>query len=110
MRKFRVFVHGINFQMPAQDKVVPELLGFYTNAFIEAESAEKAEFLAIDLLRDHPSLKGVLNAREDPPRLFAEEIIEIEDWPPDTARPLTGLAFYDDPDVSWRKESQRANI
>jgi hypothetical protein len=87
----------------SQDAV--ELLGFYTNVFVEAESPEKAESIVVDLLRDSPTLgRDVLNSRENPPRLFVEEVEEIADWPPDTTRPLTGFAFYDDPDVSWRQK------
>lgn len=110
MYKFRVFVHGINFQMRAPDEDVIECLGFYITGFVEAESPERAEGLVIDLLRGHATLQeNVLNPREDPPQLFVEEITEIEDWPVDTKRPLTGFAFYNDPEVSWRKDNSSAN-
>jgi hypothetical protein len=109
MPKFRVFVHGINFQMRAPDKDVAELLGFYTIGFVDALSPQKAEELVIGLLRDHTDLReDVLNPQEDPPRFFVEEIAEIADWPTDTKRPLTGLVFYNDPDVSWRKDNPSA--
>jgi hypothetical protein len=109
MHKYRVFVHGVNFQMHTHHQEAVELLGFYTTVFVEAESREKAESAAVDLLRDSPNLReDVLNPLEDPPRLLVEEIEEIADWPPDTTRPLTGFAFYDDPDVSWRQSDEHA--
>ena len=97
MPKFRAFVHGVNFHMHLSDSEVVERLGFYTNVFVEADSPEAAELLAVDVLRDDTKLNdGVLNARDNPPRLFVEEIEEIAEWPADTARPRTGLALYDE--------------
>src|SRR2546429_10007738 len=109
MRKYRAFVHGVNFQMHTHGRDVVQPLGFYTNVFVEAESTEKAESIVIDLLRDSPKLRAdVLNPRDDPPRLFVEEIEEITDWPVDTIRPLTGFAFYDDPNRSWGPRQEQA--
>jgi hypothetical protein len=97
MPKYRAFVHGVNFHMHLSDAKEVERLGFYTNVFVEAESVAAAELVAVDVLRDDPDLRqGVLNPRDDPPRLFVEEIKEIADWPADTARPRTGLALYDE--------------
>lgn len=97
MPKFRVFVQGVNFHLHLSDAEVSERLGFYTNVFVEAESSQAAELLAVDVLRDDAKLKeGVLNPRDDPPRLFVEEIEEIAEWPADTARPRTGLALYNE--------------
>jgi len=111
MLKFRVFIHGVNFQIRDRDKDIIEPLGFYVTAFVEAESPSKAESIAIDLVRDKPGLReSVLNPRDDTPRMFVEEIVEISDWPPDTARPLTGFAFYNDPNISWRQKDKRASI
>ena len=101
VRKYRVFVHGVNFQFP--DPGPAEPLGFYVTAFVEAESPEVAESTTVELLRNKPELRDeVLNPHRDPPRLLVEEIEEISEWPVDTVRPLTGIAFYNDPDVSWR--------
>jgi hypothetical protein len=70
---------------------------------VEADSPEQAEQIVVDLLRADPRLQeGVLNSREGPLCLFVEEIEEISEWPADTIRPVTGFAFYDNPDVSWR--------
>ena len=108
MSKYRAFVHGVNFQIRNLDRDLVEPLGFYTNAFVEAESPEAAELLVVELLRDDPKLRDTaLNPRDDPPRLFVEEIEEIEDWPPDTAHPLTGFAFYNDPEAEWRTDHDR---
>jgi hypothetical protein len=109
MPKFRASIHGVNFRMRTGSPDKEQLLGFYTNAFVEAESPEAAESIVVDLLRADPRLReDVVNRRDDPPRLFVEEIEEIADWPPDTARPLTGLAFYDDLEVSWRQGKEGA--
>jgi hypothetical protein len=97
MNKYRVFLKGVNFQLFDHDSRRIESLGFYTNAFVEADSLKAAELLAVDVLRQSPELRdSVQNAKDDPPRIFVEEIVEIADWPPDTARPLTGLALYDE--------------
>src|SRR4051812_30040808 len=103
MHKYRAFIHGVNFQIRNHDKGIVEPLGFYVSAFVEADSPQKAESIVIDLVRDEQELReSVLNPRDDPPRLFVEEVEEISEWPAETARPLTGFAFYNDPDVSWR--------
>lgn len=92
MPKFRAFVHGVNLQMRRSDSDVVERLGFYTNGFVEAESPKAAESMVVDLIRDRAELrKAVENSREDPPRIFVEE---IADWPAGTARPLTGFALF----------------
>ena len=95
MPKYRVFVHGMNFRLRLSDAEHAERLGFYVTSFVEADSPDAAESAVIDLLRHQPKLRGtVLNAPDDPPRMSAEEVEEIADWPADTARPLTGLALY----------------
>jgi hypothetical protein len=97
MPKFRTFIHGVNFHVHLSDSDTVKPHGFYVNAFIEAESPEKAELEAIELIRECPKLHGaVYDSADDPPRMFVEEIQEIADWPPDTVRPLTGFALYDE--------------
>lgn len=111
MLKFRVLIHGVNFQIRDLDKDIIEPLGFYVSAFVEADSPQKAESIAIELVRAKPGLReSVLNPRDDAPRMFVEEIEEISDWPVETARPLTGFAFYNDPNVLWRKKDECANL
>ena len=76
MKKFKVFLRGENFIMRSEGEV--KRLGFYTTRFVEAEDQNAAEECALDLLRQHRPLRdGLLNDREDPPKLFAEEIEEL---------------------------------
>ena len=97
MPKYRAFIHGANFQIYSHDCECVETLGFYTNAFLEAHDPPTAEFEALELIRQSPKLQGVIrNPADDPPRICVEELEEITDWPEGTARPLTGLAFYDE--------------
>jgi hypothetical protein len=108
--KFRAFIHGVNFHIRDGDTQQVEPLGFYVTAFVEAHSAEDAELAAVALLRDAPKLRGqVLNTPEDPPRMFVEEIEELSEWPADCVHPLSGFAFYNDPDEDWRNEPKSAN-
>ena len=108
-RKYRTFVHGVNFRLRDQPDGGTEPVGFYVTAFVAAESPEHAESTVIELLRDEPKLRdNALNPPDDPPRLFVEEIEEIDEFPPDTVRPFTGFAFYNDPDVSWRQRDEHA--
>ena len=97
MPKYRAFIHGANFHIYSHDSARVETLGFYTNAFLEARDARTAEFEALELIHHSPKLQGVIrNPADDPPRICVEELEEIADWPEDTARPLTGLALYDE--------------
>ena len=80
-------------------------MGFYINAYLETATSEEAESQAIELVRTSPNLRpAVANSSEDPPRMFVEEVAELTDWPDECSRPLSGFAFYDDPDSEWRNE------
>ena len=73
-------------------------MGFYTTRFVEADSSESAELLAVDLLRRDKKLRSVLNPRSDPPRIFAEEIDAIQaDAVPEIA---PGYTFFPADDAS----------
>jgi hypothetical protein len=109
MPKFAVMIHGVNFLIRDIDSPEPSLMGFYINAFVETETAEEAESSAIELVRTSPKLRAaVANSPEDPPRIFVEEVAELEDWPENAARPLSGFGFYNDPDAEWRNNSETA--
>ena len=109
--KYRVFIHGVNFQIRDGDTQQVKPLGFYVTAFIEADSPENAEFAAVALLRESPKLRGqILNPPDDPPRMFVEEMEELSEWPSACALPLSGFAFYDDPDEDWRNEPNPAIV
>ena len=64
--------------------------GFYTTRFVEAEDAEQAEALAVELIKSDPKLSNiVLNKRGDSPRVYVEEIEEVK-----RLRAQAGYAFY----------------
>jgi hypothetical protein len=55
--------------------------GFYTNRFVEANDLEDAEIKAVQLIRKREDAKtAILNKPDDPPMLYAEEIVEIENF------------------------------
>ena len=60
-----------------------------------AKIAQAAEAASVALLRATPELrKAVLNPPGDPPRMDVEEIHELEEWPAEGSRPLSGFAYY----------------
>ena len=96
MPKYRAFVSGRNLLVYSHDaqRVVPS--GFYVTAFVDATSPQAAEFESLQLVRQSHVYAAAQNASDDPPRIAVEEVEQIADWPPDTARPLTGFALYDE--------------
>lgn len=107
MPKFAVMIHGVNFHLRDFDGPEPSLVGFYINAFLETATATEAESQAIELVRTSPKLRAaVANRPDDPPRIFVEEVAELSDWPENGARPLSGFAFYNDPDAEWSKNNE----
>ena len=99
MPKFRVLIHGIDFDTHDDSTESTRPLGFYVTAFIESGTREEAESDAITVLRSAPQLSStILNPPNKPPKVFIEELVEIPDWPRNCTRPLTGFAFYDESD------------
>jgi hypothetical protein len=92
MNGYQVFVNGKNFLVEFDTGL--EKHGFYTNVYVQAKNEEQAEYAAMDLLRQHKSLRGyVQNEKADPPTMFAEEILEISNY--DEIEPkLQGLSWY----------------
>lgn len=90
MPLFRCFICGENFpgKLLGQDEPV----GFYTTRFVEADSPEEAELLAVALLRDDPSLDVLAEHRTHDARLYFEDINEV---PSDTEqKPNSGFTFF----------------
>jgi hypothetical protein len=105
MPTFAVMMHGVNFLIRMSDAPSAELMGFYINPFVEADTDEEAEALAVELVRTSPKLRPtVANSPDDPPRIFTEEIVELSDWPDAASRPLSGFVFYSDAEGEWRNE------
>ena len=99
MAKFGVLVHGVNFWIQDDNCDGAELRGFYVSAFLEADRAEDAESVAIELGRKSLRTKITLtNPANDPPRLLIDKLAELTGWPDRCTRPLSGFAFYCDPD------------
>ena len=75
----------------------PKIMGFYTTRFVEAETPEKAEDLAVQQVRGDDKLrKTVINDKSDPPMIYAEEIVMLETFE-GIKLPGTGYTFfYDD--------------
>ncbi len=96
MKKYRIFVHGVNFAMRDADDGKVHVLGFYTNRYVEATDVESAENLAMDFVRKELS-PFVLNDRSDPPVMYAEEIYELKRFGKHLV-PGKGFAWYDEQD------------
>jgi hypothetical protein len=92
MEKYRVIIHGQN--VLTEIDGVRQRLSFYTNVFVEAFSLDDAKSRAIELMREDSGLReSASNAADDPVRLSADEVQQIESF--DGVRlPRTGLAFY----------------
>jgi hypothetical protein len=93
MPHYRIFLRGENFLLSLDG--APTRLGFYATRFVEARSREAADLLAVDLIRDEMRARGVLNIRDDPPRIYADEIEavaanEVQDTPGFTFFPADG--------------------
>ena len=88
---FRTFIRGEHFLLESDGQV--RALGFYTTRFVEAGGPEAAEFAAVDLIRADQKLRTSLrNDRSDPPKMFVDEIEEIE--PLDVPANNPGYTFF----------------
>jgi hypothetical protein len=88
MPLFKVSLHGDNFWLKLEGK--PARLGFYTARFLEALDESNAELRAVQMLRESPSLKSILNGPGDPPIVHCESIEVVESL--EEQQP--GLVFY----------------
>ena len=87
-KSYRVLLHGQNFLLSTDEG--PRRLGFYATRFVKARSPDRAEEIAVDLVRDDPTLgEAVLNPRDDPPMISATEIQEVGEL-----QRATGFTFY----------------
>ena len=79
MNKYRVVIHGRNYLIKLDDMI--ERMGFYTTRYVEAENEGLAESKAVALIQNDDKLgQVVLNAPDNPPVLYAEEILELENF------------------------------
>ena len=76
MKTFYVMLNGRNFLLEIDGP--PKRYGFYSSKVVTASDEEEAELKAVDLVRAEQDLKApTLNAKDDPPMLYLEEIREI---------------------------------
>jgi hypothetical protein len=93
MKQYKVFINGTNFLVKFNGQA--KKVGFYTTRFVRAADAKAAENMAVQMLRDQESLRGVvLNDRSDPPLLQVENIFEAELSGGEPEPRQVGLVWY----------------
>src|SRR5688572_14762202 len=94
MNKYKVFINGRNFWMEANGQ--SKLMGFYTTRFVEADTPENAENLAVDLVRTDAELrKAITNEKSNPPMIYAKDI-ELLQTSEGVRLPGAGYTFYEE--------------
>ena len=68
-----------------------QLMGFYTSRWVEADTAEAAERLALEMIRSEFQFSEEDRRRAPDAKMFFEEIVEVE---PDTPRGLNKGASW----------------
>jgi len=77
MNKYHLLMNGQNFIVDMDGKAAKH--GFFQNFFLEADSPEQAENLAVRKIREDEELKAVVqNPKDDPPTILLEEMSEVE--------------------------------
>lgn len=95
MLKFRVSIHGENFLMKSSKKESGKM-SFDTIRYVEARDEEAAEVKAIQIMRSDSHLRNTtMNDRNDPPIMYVDSVIEIEDYDPKNLL-ATAFRFYPD--------------
>jgi hypothetical protein len=94
MSKYRVLINGEDFLLNFDGQL--QKLGLYVTRVVDAQNPDEAELAAVDLVREDSRLRGnILNERDDPPMLYAEEVEEIEES--DGAENVnTGFSWFTD--------------
>jgi hypothetical protein len=71
-----------------------QLIGFYTTRFVEAATADEAEMLALNNLKDEPKLRLPDGTpKQTLARVTFEDIVEIET--PESPVVQTGFCFFE---------------
>ena len=82
MPKYQVLLEGRDF--PARLSDDGKCLGFFTTRFVEADDAEAAECLAVNLVRDELwDFVGPAQEGDSTPMMSLDEISVIDDLPDD---------------------------
>lgn len=91
---WRVMLNGENFWIRVEDQ--PKRLGFFTTRLVRAASADEAESIAVQMIREDPDFLRPLNDVNDPPMIYMEEIVEVD--VDEYNGPTDGYTFYDEND------------
>jgi len=92
--RYNVLVNAENFYLSIEGRY--RKVGFYTTVFVSCSDSAEAGEIALRSIREDSTLFDSLgNDPDNPPRLNATEIEEIEADSDETVG-RTGLAFYDE--------------
>jgi hypothetical protein len=92
MKKYRVRLNGQNFNMGAGN-----ILGFYTTRWVKAEDPESAKKVAISLIiNDDSFIYTIQNDKNDPPKIFLDDLTEVGWFEFLIKKPGRGYTFYPD--------------
>jgi hypothetical protein len=77
MKYYRVLLQGENFLIRQKSK--KQMMGFYTNRFVESDNPEQAELKAVSLIKvDKKLIQLVKNKSwQKQPMIYMEEIYEL---------------------------------
>jgi hypothetical protein len=90
MPLYRCFIRGENF--PGELIGQTTAIGFHATRFVDAQSAQEAERIAVAALREDAALTVTVEPRVKNAKVFFESIEEVAS---DTERvPNTGFAFF----------------
>ncbi len=76
MPSYECLVNGRNFLLNFDGK--PRKMGFYKTVFVDSSDPAAAELDAVEFIRNGELRDKILNAEEDPPLIFVEEMYELE--------------------------------
>lgn len=89
MPPYRCSLHGTDFVYP--DEPAKNRIGFYTTRWVEADSPETAEIMAVDVIRQDSYWKHLQSFTTAPlPTIYVEEIVEVKN----VTGPNKGYTFY----------------
>ena len=91
MTHYAVSLKGENFWLELDGR--PSIMGFFTTQYVVAENESEAESNAVQMLRDDPTLKNILNDKSDLPMIYCEDIQTVDAFEPSTVV-QQGYAFY----------------
>lgn len=91
MPLFRCLIRGDDFPGSLLGQKNP--VGFYATRFVEADSPKEAEMLALDLLRNDPTLDVAPDQRVQSASIFFESIEEVSIGTERT--PNKGFTFFE---------------